>query len=314
MYHFISMFLLICPIFLTMTLGYIIFRVGLVNDAFVSQINRLFYLVFLPLLLFDKISQADFSVDFDVHLISGMTILFFLSLVLTMLLGNIMQATPSKHGTFVQGAIRGNMAYVGLAVVASIYGNKGLAAAGVLLGFLVPLLNGLSIFALLWPRRKVSNISALQCLQQVFSNPLIVAAAIGMMASLSGLGLPGVLRDTLHILSGMTLPLALIAIGAAFRPAEFRGAFSFAMTATVFKLIILPFLAYIILRALNVTGISMGVGVLFAACPTASVSYVLADQLGGDVPLAKAVVMVATFLSIFSYTFLLSSLPIFPTP
>ncbi|WP_027185989.1 AEC family transporter [Desulfovibrio inopinatus] len=314
MTHFISMFLLVCPIFLTMAVGYTIFRVGLVDDAFVSQLNRLFYLVFLPLLLFDKIGHADFSVDFNIDLITGMTILFFLSLALTMTIGTFMGASPSKHGAFVQASIRGNMAYIGLAVVASVYGNEGLAAAGVLLGFLVPLLNGLCIFALLWPRRKVGNLSAMQCLRQIFSNPLIVAAAAGMVVSLSGFGIPRIIGETLHILSGMTLPLALVAIGAAFKPAEFRGAISFAMTATTFKLLVLPGLAYLILNAMHITGVNIGVGVILAACPTSSASYVLADQLGGDIPLAKAVVMLATMLSVFSYTLLLSCLPVFPTP
>lgn len=56
---------IVLPVFLVIALGFLLRRMGLYDDAFTRQTNRLVYLVFLPILLFYKISQADFVTDFN---------------------------------------------------------------------------------------------------------------------------------------------------------------------------------------------------------------------------------------------------------
>ena len=58
---------------------------------------------------------------------------------------------PSETGAFVQGSFRANLAYVGLPIVFNAVGPAGLRKAGIFLGLIVPLLNGLSIVALMAP-------------------------------------------------------------------------------------------------------------------------------------------------------------------
>ncbi len=120
------------------------------------HLNRLIYYIALPALLFFKIATSDFFVSFNGTLLVGLAISFLAMFVISYGYGSIRGYRPSVHGAFCQGAFRGNLAYIGLAIVYNAYGEKGFAVAGILLGFLVPLFNFLSVVALLLPQRRDS--------------------------------------------------------------------------------------------------------------------------------------------------------------
>ena len=85
------------------------------------------------------------------------------------------------RGVFSQGAFRGNIAYVGLALVFNALGQAGLTRAGILMGFLVPFLNLYAIIALLWPHRQAQSDKGVTYLvRQIALNPLIIASFAGI--------------------------------------------------------------------------------------------------------------------------------------
>ena len=49
------------PIFLLMVLGFILKKLGLIDDVFASKMNKFVFLVPLPVLLFEDLSTVDFS-------------------------------------------------------------------------------------------------------------------------------------------------------------------------------------------------------------------------------------------------------------
>ena len=75
--------------------------------------------------------------------------------------------------------------------------------------------------------------------------------------------------------------------------------------AASIKLLWLPLIAAALLIASGVRGQELGIGVLLAATPTATASYIMAHQMKGDAELAASIVMLSTLLSIFSYTLIL---------
>ena len=54
-------FLSILPIFMVMTLGFVLQQMGILNGGFVKTANNLVFRVCLPVLLFHKISHASFT-------------------------------------------------------------------------------------------------------------------------------------------------------------------------------------------------------------------------------------------------------------
>lgn len=300
---FTDILLIVLPVFLVIGLGFSLKKTGLVDTSFLFQLNRLIYYVALPALLFYKIGTADFAASFNPSLLLGMivsiVIAFGLSYGYTMLRGYPAMA----RGAFCQGAFRGNMAYIGLAIAFNAYGEEGFAIAGILLGFLVPVVNFLAVLALLIPQhRSEHKLGASFWAYQIAFNPLIIASFVGITWSFLSLPVPQVLDRALGIVTGMALPLALIVIGASFSPQKLRGELMKAVLATGIKIVWLPLLTAVILLLLGVREMELAVGVIFAGTPTATAAYIMAQQLKSDAELSGSIIMLSTLLSAFTYS------------
>ncbi len=303
---FSEILLIVLPVFLVIGIGSALKLTPLVNADFLFQLNRLVYYLALPLLLFYKISTADFSSSFNGPLVTGLMISIFAAFVLSYGYGVLRSYPASVRGTFSQGAFRGNLAYIGLAMVYNAYGEKGLASAGILLGFLVPTMNFFSVLALLMPyRNDGKKVETVLWLRQICGNPLIIASFTGIAWSFFHLPMPGVVDSSLHIITGMALPLALLSIGASFSFSKLRGDLKIIMLATSFKLVALPFLAGVILVVLGVRGQDLAIGLLFAGTPTATAAYIMAQQMQGDAELSGSIIMLSTLLSVITFSIIL---------
>lgn len=300
---FVDILTIVLPVFLVIVLGYLLKRLELIDANFLFQTNRLVYYICLPLLLFYKIGTANFFANFNGALVIGSALAiaagFFLSYGYAAMRGY----PPAARGAFSQGAFRGNLAYMGLAIVFNAYGEAGFTRAGILMGFLVPVLNLFAVLALLLPhRRSDGGQGAVFWGKQLVGNPLIIASFAGIAWSYLQLPVPVILDRSLHIATGMTLPLALIAIGGSFSLEKLKGDLVRAAFATGFKLIWLPLIAAGLLMLLGVGGQDLAIGVLFAGTPTATATYIMAHQLKGDAELAGSIVMMSTALSAVTYT------------
>lgn len=303
---FIDILNIVLPVFIVIALGYLLKRLELIDNNFVHQINRLVYYAALPLLLFYGIGTADFSANFNAALVLASAAAIAAGFCISYGYAVLRGYAPVARGTFSQGAFRGNLAYVGLAMVMNAYGQTGFARAGILMGFLVPVLNFFAITALLLPHRNGGGAHGGKFwLRQMLLNPLVVASFAGILWSFLHMKMPVFLERSLKITTGMSLPLALLAIGGSFSLAKLRGDLLMAGIATSIKLLLLPLIAAILLTASGVTGQDLAIGVLIAATPTATASYIMAHQMKGDAELAGSIVMLSTLLSIFSYTLIL---------
>ena len=298
-----EIFLIVLPVFLVIGLGFSLKKTGLVNSEFLFNLNRLIYYIALPALLFYKIATADFFASFNGPLLAALVISTLIIFFLSYGYGSLRGYRPSVHGAFCQGAFRGNLAYIGLAIVYNAYGEEGFAVAGILLGFLVPLFNFLSVVALILPGRRDSyDMGTFFWVKQIVYNPLILASFVGITWSFLELPLPQIVDRAFGIITGMSLPLALIAIGASFSFRKLRGDLAVAALSACTKIAILPTLAGGILILFGVGGQELAIGVLLAGTPTATAAYIIAQQLKSDAELSGAIIMLSTLCSLVTYT------------
>jgi predicted permease len=293
---------IVLPVFAVIALGALLKRIGLIDATFLQQTNRLVYYVCLPLLLFYEIGRADFLASFNGRLVLGSILAVTVTFLVSYFYTALRNYPPAARGVFSQGAFRGNIAYVGLAIVFNALGETGLTRAGILMGFLVPFLNLYAIVALLWPHRNNSDQGIPFLVRQIAFNPLILASFAGIAWSFFAIPTPLLLERSLKISTGMALPLALLAIGAGFSLERLRGDLFTAFLAAGAKLVWLPLLAAGILLGLGVTGTDLEIGVLIAGTPAATANYIMAGQLKGDAELAGTIVMLTTLLSAVTYT------------
>ena len=305
MQPFIETITIVLPIFLVIGLGTLLKQLKLFDEAFLQQTNRLVYVVFLPLLLFYKIGKADFSSFFNAPLVIGSTLVIVIGFVLSWYYTGKRQYPAEIRGSFCQGAFRGNLAYIGLAICLNAYGEEGLTKAGILMGFLVPVLNLFAILALLLPHQGRDKEKTPNLIAQTILNPLIIASFLGIIWSFWSLPIPTIIDRSLNITTGLALPLALLAIGGGFSFERLKGDLKLAGAASTIKLVLLPLLALLLLVPMGVSGADLGIGILIAGTPAATATYIMAQQMKGDAELAGSIVMLSTLASAFSYTILL---------
>ncbi|MFA5081358.1 MAG: AEC family transporter [Hydrogenophilaceae bacterium] len=283
------------PIFVILVLGIVLARAGLINDAFVDVGTRLVFNVTLPSLLFISISKTNLSETANFALIGYALAGTVAVYLLLELLARRLVRPAEERGVVVQGAFRSNMGIVGLAYCANAYGEVGLAAASIYLGFVTILLNVLSVVTLNRSLNKHRSVPG--TLAAIARNPLILGILLALPVAWAQIELPAVLLKTGEYFAQMTLPLALLCTGASLSLAALRHEPRNAVLAGAGKLVLVPVLMTTVAWLIGFRGMDLGILFLMTSSPTAAASYVMARAMGGNAGLAANIIAFTTLAS-----------------
>lgn len=296
----------VVPVFLVVATGVVLRRYRFLDGGFIDAANSLVYYILLPALLFYEIGTTDFRQAFNGPLVVGGYAATLATFLLAFAASRVLGLSPSETGAFVQGSFRANLAYVGLPIVFNAVGHAGLRKAGIFLGLIVPLLNGLSIVALMAPHGtgKGEGIAttASRIARQIATNPIILACLAGIAWSALKLPLPGMIDRTFQLLTPATLPLSLLCLGGSFSFERAREGFAVAAIAAFLKGVVLTGIGIALYRWMGLSGEDLRIGAIMLGCPTAVVTYVMAARLRGDTDLAGTIVIVSTAASAITIT------------
>ena len=92
-----------------------------------------------------------------------------------------------------------------------LYGGDNTGTTVILIAFVIPLFNLLSVVALgLFSNNKQSKI---ELIQQVLKNPLIISSIVAFFFIITGIRMPLLFEETISDIAGVATPLALIVLG-----------------------------------------------------------------------------------------------------
>jgi len=289
------------PIFLLITLGYFFKKIKFPDENFWIQLDKFNYFALFPSLLFYKISAADIKniISYDFILMT-ISVIFILSFIL-MVLNKITKFDGSSFTSVYQGVVRFNV-YIFISLGSVLLSDESLVMGLILITFLIPFINVLciSIFTLYVPN---DHISIRSFLKSIITNPLIIACLLGATFSIFDILLPTILDKTLSLLTLAVLPLGLLSVGFGLHLKAIKENKLAIFIAILGKLILFPTIMYMLCLLFEVNKAVMILLVLFSSVPTASSSYALARQLGGDLKLMSSVISIQVILSIFSISF-----------
>ena len=295
------------PLFAVMVLGYVLKQKNFFSDAFIADANRLVFYVSLPVLLFLDMAQTDVRAAFD-----GPYLLFCLGATLASILliwggAHLFIRDKAQIGEFVQASYRSSAAILGTALISMIYGASG--ATGLMLLGSVPLYNIFAVLVLVLEspdpaaQGQPLGLRLKNSLRRILCNPILLGICLGLAAGLLHLPLPAALASTLSQLSRLTMPLALLAIGAGFRGRAALGRLRLTTAAALIKLMVLPALCLPLAVRFGFTGERL-VGVLvMTGSITTPASYVMARQMGHEGTLTGSVCAATTLFSALTLTF-----------
>ncbi|MCJ8298512.1 MAG: AEC family transporter [Pseudomonadales bacterium] len=286
------------PIFIVLILGALLGRRRFIDQAFIETGSKLVFTVTLPALLFINISQASFTQSANFPLIAtGLIATLITWLIIEVLAAKLIDSDQDR-GVVVQGGFRSNMGIFGLAYCFNAYGNEGLVTASLYLAAVTILFNILSIITL--NRSLNKKLGFRRTILGIAKNPLIIAITIALPFSYFNISLPDFTLRAGEYFANMTLPLALICIGASLDFKAIRHSLNAAILACTAKLLLAPAIAVALGIVWGFRDIELGVLLLMSCAPTAASSYVMVRALGGNAPLAANIIVITTLGSLLT--------------
>ncbi|GAA0782413.1 AEC family transporter [Roseibium denhamense] len=284
------------PVILVSACGYLIARTGVITGDQWRGVEQLAYYVLFPAVLFRTISQADFSsvptFNMGGALLATIVVMAAFLLLFRPLTERIWGIASYRFTSIFQGTLRWN-AMIALAIADNVAGDLGLAMLAVAMVFMIPILNILCILVL---SRYASGTtpSGAKILKDLYSNPFIVSIAAGVVFNLTGLTLPQVFDNTLAIFASAAVPIGIICVGAGLDLSSLRRPGPALTMGTFLRPLLMPLVAFGFAWIFNVTGPALSVIIVACAVPSASSSYLLARQMGGDAKLMAEIITLQT--------------------
>jgi predicted permease len=291
-----SVIVAIIPIFLLIALGTGLKRWNFPGDAFWPFADRMTYYIFFPALLVDNLANAHLG-NFDpTGMLGALLIALLVQAGLVYLLRPLMQVDGPAFTSVFQGAVRFNT-FVGLGAVTALAGAPGVTLFAVTIALAIPLINVMCVLTLVRYGNHGQGTSLRDQLLFLAKNPLIIACLLGIALNASGLSVPAGFGPALKMLGSMAAPMGLLTVGAGLQWHVARTGGRAVAFASALKLLAYPAMLFGLSRLWGLGTLESKVLILWGTMPTASTAYILARQLGGDAPLAAAIVTVSTLLA-----------------
>lgn len=282
------------PVFGLILIGYFFKRISFPSHEFWPLADKLTYFVLMPALLIYTLSKAKLDIN-SVNLVLVSLLAIFLTMIFLIVFNKLSPTNNSSFTSIVQGGIRFNT-YVFLALSSSIFGNEGLILSAIILTFAIPFINIIcvTVFAIYSQNNKLDFI---YLVKSIVKNPLIIGCFIGGSLNILNISLPISISNIFKILSEAALPLGLLSIGYALVLKDMKNVKKDLFISSFAKFMILPIFIYTLGNLFDLNETMIAVLVLFSLLPTAPSSFILARQLGGDLPLMTTIITVQTLVS-----------------
>ncbi|GAA1061917.1 AEC family transporter [Agromyces bracchium] len=283
---------------LAVFVGWLAGRTGVLGPNARPVLARLNFSVLSPFLLFSVLSTADvralFSALLPVSAIAAVSVMIVFSAVSLLLLRRGVARTTI--GALASGYVNGNN--IGIPIALYLLGNAAYSAPIVLLQLLLFAPIALAVLgATVQGRTSVGGI-----LRSTFTNPIIIGSLLGVAVSVSGLELPPIVQDPIHLIGQAAVPLMLIAYGLSLhgtRLLEPGTGLRDVVIAATLKLAAMPAIAWAVGGfVFGLDGIDLYAVTVLAALPTAQNVFNFAQRYETAEVVARDTVFVTTVGSV----------------
>ncbi|MBQ8269416.1 MAG: AEC family transporter [Clostridia bacterium] len=313
----------VSPIVLTVLLGYILKRIGLLPKPVAQQMNKVVFRLLLPAMLMLNIYKIELGQKIEpAYILYGV---LFLLLLFALLLWPICRfIKKSQRGVLLQCIFRSNYALIGIPLATALCGESGAIHATVMGAVIIPIFNILAVFCLsLFSEKKADYKSVLL---GILKNPLIIGVATGGLFLLLRwifvrTGIEFRLTDITPIykllsdLSATATPIALLCLGASFEFSAIAALKKQIVLGVSLRNVVTPVLGLTLALLLGCfDSAHFSVFIALFSTPLAVSTVPMAQEMDGDSELAGQILVFSTIfsaLSIFLSIYILRLLGIF---
>ncbi|MEJ6391248.1 AEC family transporter [Gymnodinialimonas ulvae] len=293
---------IVLPVFLVVGAGYAAVWRGLFKDSAVDGLMAFTQKFAIPCLLFSAIATLDLGAELDLGLLiafySGSTLCFFAGLFGARLLFNRPWTDSVAIGF---SALFANTVLLGLPISERAYGVDALGPNYTIIAFHAAFCYLLGITTMEIVRAETRGVRlAGTVVKAMFQNSLMIGIGLGFIVNLTGLPIPGVLREALDLMIRAALPAALFGLGGVLYRYRPEGDVGVIAMICGLSLIMHPAVAFGLGTGLGLSTPQLQSAVITAAMAPGVNTYIFADMYGCARRVAATSVLVGTALTVLT--------------
>lgn len=281
-------------------IGYFVGRIDLLGEQGHRVLSQLVFFVLTPCLLFVTISRADVHVLFSrILVVSGIAALAAAAISIVVL-RLVLHRGVAETTIGTMGGAYVNANNIGLPVAVYVLGNATFVAPVLLFQLLV--LTPIVVTIMDTVTNRGSGSSRLRAVARPFTNPLLIASALGVVFALLGVKLPDPVLQPFELVGAAAVPVVLISFGMSLhgqRPFRAGTGRLDVVLASVLKLVVMPAVAWLLgAFVFHFDREQLFVVVVLAGLPSAQNVFNYAQRYETGVVVARDTVLVTTIAAV----------------
>ncbi len=267
-------------IILAMGVGFLLYKIKILNDTANKALSRLVADVTAPCLIFISIISMDSSqIESAVKLLWIGIIIYIVLAVLAVVIVRLLKIPRESDAIYRAALIFGNVGFMGLPVAESLFGPVGL--------FYMALLNiHLNLFVFTYGFYLTTRGSGgkYKFTPLRLLNPGIVGVALAGIVFFLKIRLPDIITGPLEFIGSITSPMAMVIIGSSAAAISLKAVFSHKKLYIIsfIKLLIFPIAAYYIFKLTLGPTLMTRVLAMYIGMPTAAIVAMFAIAYDSD--------------------------------
>lgn len=308
--NFLSVFMKMMELFFILIIGYAAARLDVLNREGKAHLSKLILNITMPCTILSSVMMAD-SLPGTEKILRLLAVAFLTYVVLYVLAkatSFLLRLSGRQKAVAEFGIMFANVGFIGFPVTQAIFGSASAFYTSV---FNMPfnlLCYSLGIYLIQKGNASVEKknepaVRPGKSVLQLFLNPGLLAAILGLVMALCKYQGPRVLGETFETLGGITTPGALLIIGAALAEMPVKEMFGSirAYLVTVVSVLVTPVVMYLVFAPFVASdALLLGETVIIAGMPVATAGTMLCVEYGGDEKFMAQITFLSTLCSVFT--------------
>ncbi len=300
----LSILLTILPVFLILGTGYLVARVGYIQDNVADALNSYALKLAVPVLLFTAMFRLDFAQAFNAKMLVSFYTGAFTCFVLGILFARLIwKRRPGESVAVGFCAVFSNTVLIGLPISQLAFGEVVLTPVFGIVAFHASLLYTVGMITMEFARRDGRKLSEtlISAFSSVIANPLMAGILLGVAVNFTGLWIPGPLEQALDMIRATAIPVSLVGIGIALNRYSISEELSETLMVSFLALIVHPAIAlFFCLYVFGLDSIYLQAAVVLAAMPPGMNVYIFATLYNRAVSLSASTLVIANALAVLT--------------
>ena len=290
---FVDLLLIVLPAFLIFGAGFIGQKLLKLD---IKSISTMSLYLMLPFLTFDTFYSNELNIEYF-YMFLFTCLLAIIMIILTVIFGLFIKADKTQMSAMLLGTIFPNSGNYGAPVAMFAFGAIGFQYAVIFMVIHAFLINTVGIFIASYGSEKTTSFK--DSLMSVLRMPVLYGFLFGVLFQLLHIELPSTIQDGISLVGSASIPTVMLILGmqlAEIKPQKFE--LKYVNTVTIFRMIISPLLAVVLVNFMPVNDMIKNIYILLAAMPIAANTTLLAVQFNVKPDLTSFTTLVTTLLSL----------------